>query len=379
MEKTLLAEIYILCLLLLLMVLSVIFRRKNKVYTIEQKLFSILLVMDFFALITDLISWLINGVMFEGSRVIHILDYTIFYLFSGLVFFFWFMYVIYILYRSKEMILKRLPFHVTLLVIYTLICVSSPFTNLVFYIDEFNIYHRGDAFAVISIYSMICMCTVLFETLWYIFKFKGSHQYITYVNIIILPISQLIATILQICFYGIALIWPITAICFVYIFLTIQDKENSTDVLTGLRNRRDMDFYINYKRKSAKENKLLFAMYCDLHNFKMINDKLGHITGDEALKVAAQVLSESLNNSDDLAFRIGGDEFAIIGERKTEDDIRKLMSLIDLNSHLRNINEDRFVIHFDKGYSIYDKSQTVKEWLDIADRNMYLDKQKEDK
>ena len=379
MEKTLLAEIYILCLLLLLMVLSVIFRRKNKVYTIEQKLFSILLVMDFFALITDLISWLINGVMFEGSRVIHILDYTIFYLFSGLVFFFWFMYVIYILYRSKEMILKRLPFHVILLVIYTLICVSSPFTNLVFYIDEFNIYHRGDAFAVISIYSMVCMCTVLFETLWYIFKFKGSHQYITYVNIIILPISQLIATILQICFYGIALIWPITAICFVYIFLTIQDKENSTDVLTGLRNRRDMDFYINYKRKSAKENKLLFAMYCDLHNFKMINDKLGHITGDEALKVAAQVLSESLNNSDDLAFRIGGDEFAIIGERKTEDDIRKLMSLIDLNSHLRNINEDRFVIHFDKGYSIYDKSQTVKEWLDIADRKMYLDKQKEDK
>ena len=223
------------------------------------------------------------------------------------------------------------------------------------------------------------MCTVLFETLWYIFKFKGSHQYITYVNIIILPISQLIATILQICFYGIALIWPITAICFVYIFLTIQDKENSTDVLTGLRNRRDMDLYINYKRKSAKENKLLFAMYCDLHNFKMINDKLGHITGDEALKVAAQVLSESLNNSDDLAFRIGGDEFAIIGERKTEDDIRKLMSLIDLNSHLRNINEDRFVIHFDKGYSIYDKSQTVKEWLDIADRNMYLVKQKEDK
>ena len=377
MEKTLLAEIYILCLLLLLMVLSVIFRRKNKVYTIEQKIFSILLVMDFFALITDLISWLINGVMFEGSRVIHILDYTIFYLFSGLVFFFWFMYATYVLYRSKEIILKRLPFHITLLVIYTLVCVSSPFTNLVFYIDEFNIYHRGDAFAVISIYSMVCMCTVLFETLWYIFKFKGSHQYITYVNIIILPISQLTATILQICFYGIALIWPITAICFVYIFLTIQDKENSTDVLTGLRNRRDMDLYINYKRKSAKENKILFAMYCDLHNFKMINDKLGHITGDEALKVAAQVLSESLNNSDDLAFRIGGDEFAIIGERKTEDDIRKLMSLIDLNSHLRNINEDRFIIHFDKGYSIYDKSQTVKEWLDIADRNMYLDKQKE--
>lgn len=376
MEKYLYAEVYGFGLLLLIVVLSVIFQRKNKVLTIEQKLFGTLLIMDFFALATDLVSWLINGVMFEGSRIIHIVDYTIFYIFSGLVFFFWFMYVIYVLYRSKEMVLKRLPFHITLLVIYVVLCASSPLTNWVFYIDEYNVYQRGSLFSIISVYSIICMLTVVFETLYYFFKFKGTHQLLTYINIVVLPISQLVATILQICFYGLALIWPITAICFVYIFLTIQDRENSMDHLTGLRNRRDMDFYINYKRKSAKENKLLFAMYCDLHNFKKINDQLGHLTGDEALKVAAQVLSESLSNSDDLAFRIGGDEFAIIGERKTEDDIIKLMKLIDLNSHLYNINEDRFSIHFDKGYAIYEKNKPIKEWLDTADRNMYLEKQK---
>ncbi len=376
MEKYLYAEIYTICLFLIIIVLSVIYQRKNKVLNVEQKLFGTLLIMDFFALGTDLVSWLINGVMFEGSRVIHILDYTIFYIFSGLVFFFWFMYVIYILYRSKEMLYKRLPFHITLVVIYTIICVSSPITNWVFYIDEFNNYQRGDLFFIITIYSVICMCMVVFETLYYIFKFKGTHRLITYINIVILPISQLVATILQICFYGLALIWPITAVCFVYIFLTIQDRENSLDPLTGLRNRRDMDYYINYKRKSAKENKLLFAMYCDLNNFKNINDQLGHLTGDEALKVAAQVLSESLTDSDDLAFRIGGDEFAIIGERKTENDIKKLKSLIELNSHLHNINEEKFVINFDMGYAIYEKNQSVKEWLDIADRNMYLEKQK---
>ena len=92
MEKYLYAEVYGFGLLLLIVVLSVIFQRKNKVLTIEQKLFGTLLIMDFFALATDLVSWLINGVMFEGSRIIHIVDYTIFYIFSGLVFFFWFMY-----------------------------------------------------------------------------------------------------------------------------------------------------------------------------------------------------------------------------------------------------------------------------------------------
>ena len=146
MEKYLYAEIYGLCLLVLLIVISVLFQRKNKVLTIEQKLFGTLLIMDFFALSTDLVSWLIDGVVFPGSRIIHIIDYTIFYVFSGLVFFFWFLYVICLLYRSKEMMYKRLPFHLVLLVIYTVICLSSPFTNLVFYIDEANVYHRGNFF-----------------------------------------------------------------------------------------------------------------------------------------------------------------------------------------------------------------------------------------
>ena len=376
MEKHLYAEIYIICLCLLIIILSVIFQKKNKVLSIEQRLFGTLLIMDFFALATDLISWLINGVVFEGSRLLHIVDYTIFYVFSGLVFFFWFMYVIYILYCSKEMIFKRLPFHLILLITYTIICVSSPFTNWVFIIDEANVYNRGPLFMIVTIYSIICMITVIFETVYYIFKFKGTHSLITYINIVILPIAQLIATILQILFYGIALIWPITAVCFVYIFMTIQDREISTDQLTGLRNRRDMDYYINFKRKSLKDNKLLFAMYCDLHNFKMINDKLGHMTGDEALKASARILSDSLNNTDGLAFRIGGDEFAIIGERKNEEEIQKLRKLIELNCHLQNINEERFEIQFDVGYSIYQKDQTIKEWLDAADNDMYKNKRK---
>ena len=93
MEKYLYAEVYGFALLLLITVISVIYQRKNKVQTIEKKLFGILLIMDFFALLTDLISWLINGVVFPGSRVIHIIDYTVFYVFSGLVFFFCFLYI----------------------------------------------------------------------------------------------------------------------------------------------------------------------------------------------------------------------------------------------------------------------------------------------
>ena len=52
----------------------------------------------------------------------------------------------------------------------------------------------------------------------------------------------------------------------------------------------------------------------DLDYFKLINDRFGHLVGDQVLKAVAQRISASLRRSD-LAFRIGGEEFAIILHR----------------------------------------------------------------
>src|ERR1700724_4085051 len=49
----------------------------------------------------------------------------------------------------------------------------------------------------------------------------------------------------------------------------------------------------------------------DLHRFKEVNDKHGHPSGDEVLRAAATTLKKALRTSDS-AFRIGGDEFAVL-------------------------------------------------------------------
>src|SRR4029077_13853748 len=49
----------------------------------------------------------------------------------------------------------------------------------------------------------------------------------------------------------------------------------------------------------------------DLHRFKEVNDKYGHPRGDEVLRAAATTLKQALRTSDS-AFRIGGDEFALL-------------------------------------------------------------------
>ncbi len=84
------------------------------------------------------------------------------------------------------------------------------------------------------------------------------------------------------------------------------------DDLTGLPNRRALRERIVLIEKSAKrKNHGAAIMMIDLDNFKTINDRYGHDTGDAALLHVAGVLRSLLRESDFLA-RVGGDEFCII-------------------------------------------------------------------
>jgi diguanylate cyclase (GGDEF)-like protein len=85
-----------------------------------------------------------------------------------------------------------------------------------------------------------------------------------------------------------------------------------TDPLTGLYNRRIFAESFERELNRAKRYGLPFGLVMmDMHRFKEVNDKHGHPRGDEVLKVAATTLKKALRTSD-LAFRIGGDEFALI-------------------------------------------------------------------
>lgn len=86
----------------------------------------------------------------------------------------------------------------------------------------------------------------------------------------------------------------------------------ATDPLTGLYNRRLFEEYFAKELNRAKRyNQHLALILMDLHRFKEVNDRFGHLTGDQALQSAAATLRKTLRTSD-YAFRIGGDEFALL-------------------------------------------------------------------
>jgi diguanylate cyclase (GGDEF)-like protein len=85
-----------------------------------------------------------------------------------------------------------------------------------------------------------------------------------------------------------------------------------TDPLTGLYNRRLFGEAFEKELNRARRYGLpLGLVMLDLHRFKEVNDKHGHPSGDEVLRAAATTLKKALRTSDS-AFRIGGDEFAVL-------------------------------------------------------------------
>jgi diguanylate cyclase (GGDEF)-like protein len=101
------------------------------------------------------------------------------------------------------------------------------------------------------------------------------------------------------------------------------------DPLTRLLNRRAFVDRLDGEVARARRYERSFGLViADLDDFKQLNDRYGHAAGDEALVAFANVLAESLRKPDD-AFRIGGDEFAVLLAEATEEDARHFASRVE--------------------------------------------------
>ena len=90
------------------------------------------------------------------------------------------------------------------------------------------------------------------------------------------------------------------------------ESQAKLDPLTGINNQRSMHDLLTRELTVAKRHKTKISLvYMDVDNFKQINDKFGHIKGDEVLKNIGKFLRSSIRESD-IPCRYGGDEFCIV-------------------------------------------------------------------
>ena len=117
----------------------------------------------------------------------------------------------------------------------------------------------------------------------------------------------------------------------------------------------------------------------DLDKFKQINDNLGHLMGDEALKDAAHIIVTSVRRKDFVA-RFAGDEFVVAGIAKNRAEVEELVANMNHNLSLFNSDSKKeFILSLSIGFAICDLKQSVTcfdKLIHEADDMMYSKKEK---
>ncbi len=147
---------------------------------------------------------------------------------------------------------------------------------------------------------------------------------------------------------------------------------SSRDPLTGLLNRRLFNLFLWKNLKPLHEaGERVSLILLDLDNFKKINDTYGHQFGDKVLKTVARIIKENIRR-DDVAFRWGGEEFAIFvrGDREAA---RKLAERIRKVIELTPVNGIKITASF--GVAEYG-GEHPRELFEKADRALYEAKRK---
>ena len=162
-------------------------------------------------------------------------------------------------------------------------------------------------------------------------------------------------------------LWGFTMISFhADQLLSLQAR---TDALTGLPNRllaarTGLDF--------MREGGWLAIL--DVDDFKLVNDTYGHNFGDEVLVTVASLMRE--NASEAIIFRWGGEEFLLMGH--AEDPVSAQILLDNLRHaverHEFRSGDERVQVTVTVGLASYAGEAELTEWINLADKKLYLGK-----
>ena len=146
------------------------------------------------------------------------------------------------------------------------------------------------------------------------------------------------------------------------------------DALTGLANRRLFQEHLTLALALAQRRQRLVAvLFLDLDHFKIVNDSLGHSTGDALLKLVAVRLKGAVREGDTVA-RVGGDEFTIVlQELATREDAAVVaQKVLRTIAEPMEINTQRLYVTTSIGITLFpDDGDDAETLLKNADNAMY--------
>lgn len=167
----------------------------------------------------------------------------------------------------------------------------------------------------------------------------------------------------------------------IWVFTDVTEAHNaSIDSLTALPNRRAYSRGFPAYMAAPADGFLRSVAMIDVDNFKAYNDRYGHAAGDAVLRSVGDVLRAGVKDSDDLVFRIGGEEFLIALKARSGAAIHRFFEALRQRVEALAIphegNAPHGLVTASFGVAVFDGPADASEALRIVDLALYEAKAK---
>lgn len=314
------------------------------------------------------ITVLINGSSHINIYINKLLN-TLFFLISPLPIYMWDRYLYIQIEKIKKInMLKVKYFKIPLLINTVLLIINLKF-NIIFSIDKNNFFQH-EKFSIIPF-----LIGTFYYISIYIFLVKHKHTIPNdiYIFISIMYIFPFTASVLELFIPELLLTWGSITTVLIFSYILLQQELFETDPLTGAFNRNFFNSFVSKANKFTMNLSKLGAINIDLDEFKIINDTYGHKVGDDVLKNFVLLLNKAFKKKSKI-IRMGGDEFIIIIENTSNEEIISHIRFLNIITEVYN-STNKYSIKFSYSYCIYsDDFNDIYDFFDHIDNKMYQNK-----
>jgi len=348
----------------------------------QHRFFAVALIMNIALYIFDSLWILIENEVFSTTNAINYVVNMAYFIFTALIFFFWFIYCYTFEKKSSarsNLIIGFMSIPALILIVSTLF---TPLTKWIFYIDEQNCYHKGELYFIQIAVTLFYMISASVCSLFNAFNKSMILYRQLFISCALFTLFSGASIFLQISFPG----YPINCVGFtvpiLLIILKISELGVDVDELTLLYNRNWL--YRNSHRILKQFNDSpdtftnnIYVILMDIDTFSEINHRMGKEIGNRMLLQLTDILNELPHevggHSSLIPIRYDEDAFVIIASLESSKEISLVTDMINMKLHQLadpKINGFKFTVSY--GFSELDNQNPYfYDAIVLADLQMY--------
>ena len=286
--------------------------------------------------------------------------------------------MIYFGYSNKGKLLYEF-FGVLPFLVMAVLLIISIFNGMVYSVSDDLRIVRGPLYNGLFICGFIYFAIIFVSSIVEMFRKKSPTSRKNCLTISSVVIFLVVWLILDDVIDGFTII-PIAIFTVLFtLFIAFQQTSMNTDSLTQMFNRRKAVNYLSSQLLSVSSESPLYLYLCDINHFKEINDNYGHLEGDNALIITANVIKEVVGKTFGFIARYGGDEFIIALKAPRDYNEADIIKKIDDSVKTKcNLMNKPYEISISYGcVQCTDATMPVDVYIKEADDMLYQNKKKD--